>query len=120
MTGAFFTSFSGITNLLRESSANFQNLYSLFIYYKNNGRVLIEGFDGVLGGISETSSLQGSQSLNNIKAVGEVQIEYGPTTYIGSFDSLSITDSAAIPFQQAYSFEFTVRKTNFSVNQRIY
>jgi len=120
-TGAFITSFTGLTNALRESSAAFQNLYSLFIYYKNNGKVLLEGFTPTLNAISETSSFGGSQALNRIKAVGEVQIEFGPVIYTGSFDSLTITDDANLPFQQVYSFEFTVRKTEFSTTgQRVY
>jgi len=120
-TGAFFTTFTGLTHTLRESSAALQALYSLFIYYKSNAKVLIQGFDQVIGTLSTTTSFQGAVSLDRIKAVGEVQIEYGATTYIGSFDSFSITDSAYLPFRQEYSFSFDVRKTVFSgIPERIY
>lgn len=113
-TGAFYVPSTGITNRYRTDSAAYQGLYSLLIYYKMNGRVFIDSFDKLSRTMSVATSEQGQMNLQRIKSVGEIQIEYGPVIYIGSFSQFTINDRAEEPYRMFYSFEFDIRKTIFT------
>lgn len=113
-TGAFYVPSTGITNRYRTDSAAYQGLYSLLIYYKMNGRVFLDSFDKLSRTMSVATSTQGQTNLQRIKGVGEVQIEYGPVIYVGSFNQFTINDRAEEPYRMFYSFEFDIRKTIFT------
>lgn len=86
----------GLTRHARNYSAGWQNFQSLYRIYRNNGRVW-------------TQDHLGSGGAMNLSLIGSVYIYYDNTLYIGSFDSLNITESDSTPFTVEYQFEFSVR-----------
>jgi peptidoglycan LD-endopeptidase CwlK len=88
----------GLTRTARQFSQSYQNLLSLSLLYRNNGGVYLP----------DPTAPAGSRN-QNLTVVGSVYLYYDEILYIGSFDSLSITEDAANPFSLEYSFSFTVR-----------
>jgi hypothetical protein len=86
----------GLTRHARNYSAGWQNFQSLYAIYRNNGRIYL---DDPLGG----------SGAKNLSLVGSVYIYYDNTLYIGSFDSLNVTESDTAPHTAEYQFEFSVR-----------
>lgn len=91
----------GLTRTARNASLAYQNFLSLYLLYRNNGGVWLGGPG------QETLGLQ-QQTLS---VLGSVYIYYDNTLYIGSFDTLSITESDDKPFSLEYNFGFTIRAT---------
>lgn len=88
----------GATRWMRRYSASWQNLMSLWTFYRNNGYVMhSENTVGVYGGEEPT----------RIAIVGAVQIFYDGVIYLGSFDDFSFEESEDKPFNMTYSFKFT-------------
>jgi hypothetical protein len=87
----------GINGIGRVLSVSYKNLLSLVQIYKSNGIVY------------NNSDFQDSSSVGVPIAVGSVYIKYDGYTYIGSFDSFSVTDDASKPNLLSYSFDFTAR-----------
>jgi len=90
--GATYTNKTGLTRYFRRNSASYQQLMHLFTIYRNNG-YLFEVTD-----------------TNRISLVGAVQITYDTETWIGHFDTFSMSENADNPYTMEYSFEFTVRE----------
>jgi hypothetical protein len=90
--GAFYTDKTGVTRYYRRNSASYQQLMYLLTIYRNNGYIYE------------------ADDKSRISLVGSVQITYDTETWIGHFDSLSITESADAPFTLEYSFEFTAKE----------
>lgn len=90
--GAAYTDATGLTRYFRRHSASYQQLMNLFLLYRNNGYVF------------EVSDPY------RIGLVGRVQITYDTETWIGHFDTFSMTENADNPFTMEYEFEFTVRE----------
>jgi hypothetical protein len=86
----------GLTRHARNYSAGWQNFQSLYTIYRNNGRVWLQDH-------------MGPGNTMNLSLVGSVYIYYDNTLYLGSFDSLNITESDTAPFSVEYQFEFSVR-----------
>lgn len=86
----------GLTRHARNFSQGWQNFQSLYLLYKNNGGMYVQG----LGRHSRDVVLS---------TVGSVYIFYDNILYIGSFDSLNMTEVDTKPFTLEYNFEFTVR-----------
>lgn len=86
----------GLTRMARNFSQSWQNLQSLRLFYANNGR--IHTLDAT------TSNLE-----LNMTMVGSIYIYYDSIMYLGSFDSLNISEADTNPFTAEYNFEFTVR-----------
>lgn len=86
----------GATGSHRVHSISYRNLMSLVATYRNNGQLYT--------GQSGDSSQNGVPTLSM-----SVFIYYDGHVYIGSFDDLSVTDSADKPFNMAYSWKFTAR-----------
>jgi len=90
--GATYTSQTGVTRYFRRNSASYQQLMQLYIFYRNNG-YLYEVLDA-----------------RRISLVGAIKITYGVETWIGQFDSFTMTENADNPYTMEYSFEFTARE----------
>jgi hypothetical protein len=86
----------GLARSIRNYSKAWQNLQSLYLFYKNNGGMWLQD--------RGTSSKQ-----RNLTMVGSVYIYYDNILYIGSFDTFNITEADTAPFTAEYNFEFTVR-----------
>ncbi|HEY8096299.1 MAG TPA: hypothetical protein VIE65_09465, partial [Methylobacter sp.] len=83
----------GLTNTYRIHTVSYQNLLSLVLTYKNNGILFA-----------------GSESDRGIPILAcSLYIYYDQILYIGSFDDLSVSDSADRPYNMSYSFKFSVR-----------
>jgi len=87
----------GLTSGFRTYSDSYNNLLNLFAVYKNNGLLFTQ------------AGAQGTSSTGVAVYPVAVQIRYGGSRYIGSFDSFSIKESAETPFLLNYDFTFTVR-----------
>ena len=90
--GATYTNKTGLTRYFRRNSASFQQLMHLYLIYRNNGYIYEIG------------------DPRRISLVGRVQITYDTETWIGHFDSFSMTENADNPYTMEYSFEFTARE----------
>ena len=90
--GAFYTSKTGLSRYFRRDSASFQQLMHLYLIYRNNGYIF-ESLDP-----------------RRIALVGRVQITFDTETWVGHFDSFSMTENADNPYTMDYAFEFTVRE----------
>lgn len=86
----------GLTRAARNYSQGWQNFQSLLLFYKNNGGLY-------------TRDATTNNSERNLSLVGSVYIYYDSILYIGSFDSLRISEVDTAPHTMDYSFEFTVR-----------
>lgn len=86
----------GLTRHARNYSAGWQNFQALYQIYRNNGRVWL---DDTLGG----------SGAKNLSLVGSVYIYYDNILYIGSFDTLNVTEDDKAPFTAEYQFDFTIR-----------
>ncbi len=84
----------GLTRVARHWSAGYQNFLSLFLLYKNNGRLF---------------TYDESSNINLISMVGSVYIYYDGHLYLGSFDNLNVTESDTSQFQLEYNIQFTCR-----------
>jgi hypothetical protein len=94
---------SGLTHTQRTETLSYAFLNSLIHTYRSNGIIYCD--DSILG-------------QNGIPlAAGAVYIKYGGNLYIGSFDSMSITDEAEKPYNFAYSLEFTARYITYNVDK---
>jgi len=87
----------GLTRVARNFSAAYHNLLSLWLLYRNNAGLYLEGLDGT--------------ERARLSMVGSVYIFYDDILYLGSFDSFNLTESDDKPFSLEYNFEFTVRST---------
>ncbi len=95
--------YPGITRTARHYSQSFQNFMSLFLLYKNNGGVWLPDFF--------EQKVSGDNRAMSLSSLGTVYIYYDNTMYLGSFDSLNLTETDDKPYTLEYSFEFTVRAT---------
>jgi len=86
----------GLTRMARHYSAGYQNFMSLYLLYRNNGKLFT--YDGYGSGLSRTLSM-----------VGSVYIYYDGELFIGSFDNLNVTESETSPFRLEYNMQFTCR-----------
>jgi len=82
-----------ISRSYRKSSLSYQNLMSLVMLYENNGKVFAD-----------------FQDRRRITMVGSIMMFWDGVTYVGNFNSFSISDKEEAPFNLSYSFEFTVSK----------
>jgi hypothetical protein len=99
-TSAMFYGSNGLTTEGRRQTLGFKNLNSLVQIYRNNGR------NYVTRPLNNQPLVTGGSGL--IKTVGRVIIAYDDIIYRGSFDSLSIQEVDAKPFNLSFSFQFTV------------
>jgi hypothetical protein len=88
----------GVTRMARNFSQAWQNFQSMVLLYANNGGL-------------RTPDFAAATSRRNLSLMGSIYIYYDSTLYIGSFDSLSVTESDTAPFTVEYSWEFTARAT---------
>ncbi len=86
----------GLTRAARNYSQAWLNFQSLCMFYHNNG------------GIHTRDSTTATEE-RNLTMLGSIYLFYDDILYIGSFDSLSVSESDAAPHTVDYSFEFTVR-----------
>jgi hypothetical protein len=86
----------GLTRTARNFSQSWQNFQSLVTFYANNG------------GIHLKDMSTGGQE-RNLSMLGSIYLYYDNTLYIGSFDSLNVSESETTPHTTDYSFEFTAR-----------
>ncbi len=86
----------GLSRHARNFSLAWQNFQSLYLLYKNNGGMYLQD----IGAHAKDVLLS---------TVGSVYIFYDNILYIGSFDSLNMSESDTKPFTLEYSFEFTAR-----------
>ena len=86
----------GLSRGARNYSQAWQNFQSLTMFYKNNGRL-------------HTLDATTNNSALNLAMVGSIYLYYDGILYLGSFDSLGITETDTAPHTVEYSFEFSVR-----------
>ena len=86
----------GLTRHARNFSQGYQNFQSLFLLYRNNAGLYLEDNSG-------------PSTRLNLHMLGSIYIYYDEVLYIGSFDSLNVTEEDTKPFTMDYSFDFTVR-----------
>lgn len=87
----------GLTRSARNFTKSWQNFQSLFLLYRNNA------------GMYLTDNLNTGEKTTNLAMLGSIYIYYDNILYIGSFDTLSLTENDTAPHSAEYSFEFTVR-----------
>lgn len=87
----------GLTRVARNFSAAYHNFLSLWLLYRNNANLLLDG-----------AATDGGK-WNRISMVGSIYIYYDDIMYIGSFDSFNVTESDDKPYTLEYDFSFTVR-----------
>lgn len=85
----------GLSRMARNFSQGYQNFMSLYLLYRNNAGLYIQG----------TAQDKGV----NLSTLGSIYIYYDNILYIGSFDSFNVTEDDTRPFTLDYSFEFSVR-----------
>jgi hypothetical protein len=88
----------GVTRWMRRFSASWQNLMSLWTFYRNNGYVYHA---------ENTMGMSGGEEPSRIALVGAVQIYYDGVIYLGSFDEFSMDETEDKPHSMSYSFKFT-------------
>lgn len=88
----------GLSRTARQFSASYQNLLSLFLLYRNNAGVWLPD-----------PSVPSKSGVLNLSVVGSVYLYYDEVLYIGSFDSLTLSEAEGAPFTLEYTFSFTVR-----------
>lgn len=86
----------GLSRSIRNFSQSWQNLQSLYLFYKNNGGMWLQ-------------DRASQDKRRNLTMVGSVYIYYDNILYIGSFDTFNISEAEIAPFTAEYNFEFTVR-----------
>jgi hypothetical protein len=86
----------GLTRMARNYSQSWQNFQSLSLFYANNGGV-------------HTKDVTSANQERNLTMVGSIYLYYDDILYIGSFESLTVTETDTAPFTVDYSFEFNVR-----------
>lgn len=87
----------GLTRTARNYSQSWQNFQSILMVYRNNAGIYIK---------DPTSTIK---TETNLSMLGSVYIYYDSIMYIGSFDSLRISEVDTAPHTVEYSFEFSVR-----------
>lgn len=85
----------GLTTTAAQFSKGYQNFLSLYLIYRNNGGIFLQG---------ET----GDETARSLSLVGSVFIYYDGVLYIGKFDNFSVTRTEEKPFSLEYSFSFSV------------
>ena len=101
---AMFYSSTGLTTDNARDSLGYRNFDSLVQIYRNNGRNYVSRPKNV------SPLVTGGNGI--IKSVGRVIIAYDDVIYRGCFDSLSIDENDAQPFNFDFNFQFTVSETN--------
>lgn len=91
----------GLTRVSRNYTAAYQNLLSLWLLYRNNAYLYLNGLDA--------SRVNDSKTVARLSLVGSVYIFYDGILYIGSFDSFNMTEAEEKPYSMDYSITFTVR-----------
>ncbi len=89
----------GLTRTARQYSASYQNFLSLFQIYKSNGGLWLQDFFDV----------RLDPGAKNLSCLGSVYIYYDNILYIGSFDTLTLSESDTAPYTLEYSFTFSAR-----------
>lgn len=87
----------GLTRVVRNFSASYHNLLSLWLLYRNNAGIYTKSLDGT--------------ELARLSMVGSIYIYYDDIMYVGSFDSFNLTEADDKPYTLEYNFQFTVRAT---------
>mgnify|MGYP000843954158 CR=1 FL=1 len=100
-TSAMFYGERGLTTALRTQTLGYKNLKSLVEIYRNNGRNYVTR-------VTQTGPTLVTGGDGLIDSVGRVIIAYDDNVYRGAFDSFSINETNAKPYNLAFSFQFTV------------
>ncbi len=114
---------SGLNNYDRRKSNSFRSLYSLFIYYRNNGTLYKRTSRNkteqtvrpkLIQNVTQTNTIFSfpieSEDLNDrILRLGKVLLHYDGIVYQGAFDEFSIEEDAGRPYNLNYNFQFTVQ-----------
>jgi len=130
-SSGFYTEQYGLTRQYAKNSLAYANLKSLIMLYRNNGILTKENYKAEIlfndalynksnsklingssvRGLSNISfSVTGGSSIRNVPATRRlVGIKYLGNYYYGTFDSFTVSESAADkPFRFDYSFQFFV------------
>ena len=97
--GAFYTQQTGLTRINRSQTPSYRNFLQLIQMFKNNGCYYSNTYDGANLGATKSA---------RIVNVGYIEVLYGHEYFRGTFDSLSVKESADSPFSLSYSFTFYV------------
>lgn len=89
---AMFYSDKGITNIDATKSLAYENLQQLLAVFKNNG----------------LNYNRRNPRYSVIESVGRVLITYDGYIYRGSFETLTITETAENPFSLDFSYDFKI------------
>lgn len=86
----------GLTRMARHYSDSYQNFMSLWLLYRNNAGLYLNG-------------LEGSADIARLSMLGSIYVYYDGIMYFGSFDNFNITESDTAPHTLEYNIQFTVR-----------
>ncbi len=89
----------GLSNFNRRGSAGFYNLMAIVGMFKNNGYYFLNNNHA-------TIFKDGYSRVINV--MDSIKLEYEGSTYLGSFSTFSMTDTAAMPYRIEYTLEFIV------------
>jgi len=103
-TAGFYIPEAGLTNKDRRSSLAFIDFQTLIAMFKNNGYYFLTA--------PSDQSLWKDGFSRVINVMDSIKIDYDGTTYIGSFSTFSVDDSAENPYKMTYNFEFVVSAFN--------
>ena len=97
---AMFMDDTGLTNNNARNTKSYQYFMNLLNIYKNNGKSYYQ----------EYSTPASKRNETRITAFGYVEMNFDHRIYEGYFDSFTVTESAAYPFNLDYNFSFKVMK----------
>jgi hypothetical protein len=99
-TAAFYLNGTGLTADQRRQTISFKNFMSIVAIFKNGGYYYLRG--------AQNKDLFGVDRGRVISVMDLIKISYDGTEYIGSFNNLTIEETAEIPYRFTFNFEFVV------------
>ena len=100
-TAGFYVEGTGLTTYMRRNSLGFINLMTLISMFKNNGSYFLSN--------DNAPSFFNNDSYGRvINVLDLIKISYDGVSYLGSFSTLSIEETAEMPYRLQFTFEFIV------------
>lgn len=99
-TAGFYVGGVGVSTFLRNFSIAFKNFIGFIGIFKNGGYYHFRG--------EQNKDLFNSDPGRVISVMDQIKISYDDVEYLGSFSSLTVDESAEMPFRIQFNFEFVV------------
>lgn len=101
-TAAFMTTSEGLAQVTSRSSLAFHNLLGLTAVYRNNGYQ----FEDITKPNTGIGTNQNNFIGRQISIVRGIELSWDGDIYNGHFNTFTLDNDAASPFQMSYNFEF--------------